>query len=172
MSVLPVSAGVGDVGELYGSLSRRLEQIVRHDVDGSEAVIEDACQVAWGRLVVHASRVRPEGALSWLATTATREARKLIRRTGRDLPLMEEADAAIDGGRERWSPGPEELAEHRDRLRALDRLPQRQRQMLWLQGAGLSYVEIASATGCTTRTVERQLMRAKRALREGAPGER
>jgi RNA polymerase sigma factor (sigma-70 family) len=46
----------------------------------------------------------------------------------------------------------------------LSRLPQRQRQMVWLHGAGLSYVEIAAATGCTRRTVERQLLRAKRAL--------
>ena len=40
--------------------------------------------------------------------------------------------------------------------------------MLWLQGIGLSYDDIAATTGCTNRTVERQLLRAKRTLRSGA----
>ena len=40
---------------------------------------------------------------------------------------------------------------------------------MWLQGFGLSYSEIAAYTGDTRRTVERQLMRAKRALESG-PG--
>ena len=36
--------------------------------------------------------------------------------------------------------------------------------MLWLRALGLSYGEIASLTGDTTRTVERQLLRAKGSL--------
>lgn len=161
--------GVGDIGELYGSLSRRLEQIVRRDVVASDAVIEDACQVAWGRLVTHASRVSSESALSWLATTAIREALKLLRRGGRDLSLDAEPgeDAAVWVLPRSPLPGPDELFEHRERLRSLSALPQRQRQMVWLQGAGLSYVEIAAATGCSRRTVERELLRAKQAIREG-----
>jgi RNA polymerase sigma factor (sigma-70 family) len=162
MSFAPV-VGVGDVGELYGLLSGRLEQIVRHDVRGADAVIDDACQIAWFRLVAHASRVNADSVLSWLATTAVREALRQLRRAGRELSL----DAAP--GTLPWSASPEpyELVEYRERLRTLGRLPQRQRQMLWLQGTGFSYREIASATGCTTRTVERQLLRAKRALTEG-----
>ena len=163
MSVAP-AVGVGDVGELYGSLSRRLEQIVRHDVRGADAVIEDACQIAWFRLVAHASRVSSDSVLSWLATTAVREALRLLRRAARELSL----DQAPGGTPWCSPPDPYELVEYRDRLRTLARLPQRQRQMLWLQGTGLSYSEIADATDCTTRTVERQLLRAKRNLREGS----
>jgi DNA-directed RNA polymerase specialized sigma24 family protein len=37
--------------------------------------------------------------------------------------------------------------------------------MLWMQGLGLSYTDIAECTGCTSRTVERQLHQAKRALK-------
>ncbi len=40
--------------------------------------------------------------------------------------------------------------------------------MLWLHGIGLSYADIADSTGCTLRTVERQLLRAKRTMRAAA----
>src|SRR5437763_2071052 len=75
--------GTGDVGELYSALSGRLEQIVRGGVCGSDAVIEDACQFAWSRLVHHGDRVRHDTALGWLAKTAVREAFKLTRRQAR-----------------------------------------------------------------------------------------
>jgi DNA-directed RNA polymerase specialized sigma24 family protein len=58
------------------------------------------------------------------------------------------------------------LAEQRERLSSISLLPERQQRMLWLQGIGLSYADIAITTGCTTRTVERQLLRARRAIRQ------
>jgi RNA polymerase sigma factor (sigma-70 family) len=167
MSVVPAAVGVRDVGELYGELSKRLEQIVRLDVRAPDAVIEDACQFAWSRLLVHSARVSSEGALSWLATTAVREALKLIRRNGRELSLDATAEQAGGWMAPSAAPGPHETFEQHERLATLRRLPPRQQRMLWLQGAGLSYAEIAASTGCTMRTVERQLLRAKRALREG-----
>src|SRR5256714_15535245 len=84
--------GMGDIGELYGLLARRLERIVRLDVRAPDVVIEDACQFAWSRLVHHRARVRRDGALSWLAKTAVHEAFKLIRRADRELSL----DAALE----------------------------------------------------------------------------
>jgi RNA polymerase sigma factor (sigma-70 family) len=60
------------------------------------------------------------------------------------------------------------LFERRERLASIRRLPQRQQQVLWLHALGLSYNEIARHTGCTTRTVERQLLRARRAVRSAA----
>ena len=95
------SVGVGDVGELYGALAGRLEQIVRLDVRAPEAVIEDACQVAWCRLLDHSHRVHRETAMAWLARTAVHEAFKLLRRDRRELSL----DAAVErrGGRSRRS---------------------------------------------------------------------
>jgi RNA polymerase sigma factor (sigma-70 family) len=155
---------VADVGELYRLLAGRLERIVRLDVRAPDAVIEDACQFAWSRLVRHAHRVRRESALSWLAKTATHEALKLIRREDRELSL----DDA--GALEPWmlhsrTLGPHELAEHRERLAVVAALPDRQRRMVWLRAAGLSYNDISAREGCTVRTVERQLVRAKRTLR-------
>ena len=110
---LDVPVGWGNVGELYVELARRLEQIVRREVRASAPLIEDACQFAWWRLVVHAHRVQRKAALSWLARTAVHEAVKLIRREERDLSLdawPEEGSHAVLLGR---SPGPDEVAEQR-----------------------------------------------------------
>ncbi len=146
--------GVGDVGELYGQLARRLESIVRLDVRAPDAVIEDACQFAWSRLLHHRHRVHREAAMSWLARTAVHEAFKLLRRGRRDAPL----EAAI----EQAAPAsPHELVERRERLAGIGDLPERQQRVLWLHALGLSYAEIALQEGCTERTVERQLLRAR-----------
>jgi RNA polymerase sigma factor (sigma-70 family) len=160
--------GVDEVGELYGALSRRLERIVRLDVSAPEPVIEDACQFAWSRLVHHSGRVRRDSALTWLARTAVHEAFKLIRRDGRDLSLDEAADATGEWPVVSTAPGPDELLEQRQRLEQIATLPERQQRLLWLHGVGLSYAEIAASTGCTARTVERQLKRARRTMRGAA----
>ena len=48
---------------------------------------------------------------------------------------------------------------------ALARLRPRQRRLLTMQAAGLTYGEIAAATGDSLRTVDRQLVRSRAALR-------
>jgi RNA polymerase sigma factor (sigma-70 family) len=155
----------GDVELLYRSLAPRLERIVRLDVRAPDAVIEDACQFAWSRLVHHRERIHRETALPWLATTAVREAFKLIRRDCRERSLDASLDAVGDAGCASPAPGPEELVEQLERLGAIATLPVRQQRLLWLQGLGLSYAEMASHEKCTVRTVERQLLRAKHAIR-------
>jgi RNA polymerase sigma factor (sigma-70 family) len=165
MTVTQATVGVGDVGALYGALARPLERRVRGDVRAPDAVIEDACQFAWSRLLVYSARVSPEAVLSWLATTAAREARRMIRRAGREQSLEQNLDRGDWPAPAAARPGPEELSEQHERLRTLARLPPRQQRMLWLRGVGLSYAEIALSTGCTTRTVERQLLRARHALK-------
>lgn len=157
-----------DVDELYRLLSPRLRQIVRSDVRAPEAVIEDACQTAWSRLIRHADDVRREAALSWLATTATREAFKLARRDRRELSLDAELERTGELPVPSRAPGPAELVELRERLGELGRLPERQQRLLWMQAAGLTYLEIADRTGDTRRTVERQLLRAKGRLEREA----
>lgn len=162
------TVAAGDLDELYRALSRRLEQIVRFDVRAPDPVIEDACQFAWSRLVGNPDRVGADKALSWLARTAVHEALKLIRREDRELSL----EATIESGGESVlsarSPSLDELLEHRQQLGRIRALPERQQRLLWLHGLGLSYAEMAQYTGFTTRTVERQLLRAKHALRSAA----
>jgi RNA polymerase sigma factor (sigma-70 family) len=164
----PASMIGSDVGELYGVLASRLEQIVRLDVRAPEVVIEAACQFAWSRLIDHADRVRREAVLSWLVTTAVREAFKLIRRGNRCLSLEAALEGGGDGVLVAETPGPEQLLEQRERLASIGELSERQQRFLWLQGLGLSYSEIAIHAGCTQRTVERQLLRAKHRIRQEA----
>jgi RNA polymerase sigma factor (sigma-70 family) len=161
----------GRLDELYRALARRLERIVTLQVrvGGERTVIEDACQAAWGQLVRHADRVSldPEQALAWLITTARREALRLLRERSRDCSLDFDEDAC--GKPAEAAPGAggsvAELVEQRERLRVLGALPPRQRRLLLLQAAGYSYEEIAQRTGESRRTVERQLLRARRGAR-------
>jgi RNA polymerase sigma factor (sigma-70 family) len=165
LSQLDSHVRLQDLNDLYARLAQRLERIVRLEVRAPDAVIEDACQFAWGRLADHAGRVRTDAVLTWLAKTAIHEALKLLRHTGRNLSLelaAEEEPAVLARA---VAPSPHELFEHRERLAEIGALPDRQQRMLWLLGIGLSYADIAARTGCTSRTVERQLLRARRTLR-------
>jgi RNA polymerase sigma factor (sigma-70 family) len=159
---------VRDLDQLYRQLSPRLRQIVRSQVRASDPVIEDACQIAWSRLIRHSERVRREAALSWLATTAMREAVKLARRDGRELSLDAELERTGELPLPSRAPGPAEVLELRDRLAELRQLPERQQRLVWMHAAGLTYLEMAERTGDTRRTVERQLLRAKGRLEREA----
>lgn len=159
---------IGDVDELYRRLAPRLRQIVRTNVRAPEPVVEDACQIAWSRLVRDSERVRREAALSWLATTAVREAYKLSRRDRRDLSLDAELERTGELPFPSSAPGPAEIVELRERLGEVRQLPERQQRLVWMHAAGLTYVEMADRTGDSRRTVERQLLRAKGKLEREA----
>lgn len=164
-----LSEGVGlvDVGELYVLLAKRLEQIVRVDVRAPEVVVEDACQFAWSRLVHHRDRVHRETVMSWLARTAVHEAIRLLRRDRRELSLEDRAEYAAAALAVAASfSTPHVLAEDRERLGELRGLPMRQQRVVWLHAFGLSYEEIAVHEGCSVRTVERQLLRARQWIRQ------
>jgi RNA polymerase sigma factor (sigma-70 family) len=156
-----------DFADLYAELAAQLRPIVRSSVRGApDAVIDDACQIAWSRLLRRWSKVRREAALPWLVRTASRAALRSLRRSSRELSLEALCDAGCEPAPVAlYQAAPDEIAQMRARLDELRGLPERQQQLLWLQGLGLSYREMADYTHATTRTVERQLMRAKRALR-------
>jgi RNA polymerase sigma factor (sigma-70 family) len=159
---------IGDVDELYRRLAPRLRQIVRTNVRAPEPVVEDACQIAWSRLIRDSERVRREAALSWLATTAVREAYKLSRRDRRELSLDAELERTGELPFPSSAPGPAEIVELRERLGEVRQLPERQQRLVWMHAAGLTYVEMADRTGDSRRTVERQLLRAKGKLEREA----
>jgi RNA polymerase sigma factor (sigma-70 family) len=152
-------------GELYRGLARRLEQVVRAEVRAPETVVEDACQFAWGNLLAQAAGIQSEAALSWLATTAIREAWRLMHTRERDLPLESENNDQVDAGPSAPD-ATDALVEDRERLRLMRLLPERQQRILWLHALGLSYQEIAAYTGDSTRTVQRQLLRGRARIRE------
>jgi RNA polymerase sigma factor (sigma-70 family) len=152
--------GLREVADLYAAQSTRVRRLVHLHVQASDALVEDACQVAWMRLIRHRTRVNPQAADRWLVRVAVNEALKLIRRGDRDVSL----DELGDQDREDLSSVPDvmqALAEQRARLATIRDLPERQARLVWLQGLGFSYAEMSSATGDTPRTVERQLLRAR-----------
>jgi RNA polymerase sigma factor (sigma-70 family) len=158
----------GDIGELYALHARRLERIVRVDVHAPRPVIEDACQFAWGRLITHADRVRRETALPWLVATAVHHAFRLSRREERDVSLECMLERAAEPLDQLLEPSADQVFEQRQTLADIRLLPARQQRLVWLQVLGLSYEEMAAREACTVRTVQRQLLRGKRAMRERA----
>ena len=89
-----------------------------------------------------------------------------MRARERDVPL-EVDDSAESGSVEPLSAvRTDALVEDREQLKLVRQLPERQQRILWLQGLGLSYEEIAAYTGDTPRTVQRQLLRGRRRIRE------
>jgi len=161
-----------EVAALYRKEAVRVRKLVRSQVVASPALVEDACQVAWCRLVIHRARVRRESARAWLVRVAVNEVLKALARERRErsLEALQECDERRDLG---CDPEPsllptpmliEDLVEQRARLDSVRALPDRQCRLVWLQGLGLSYREMSGETGMTRRTVERQLMRARASL--------
>jgi RNA polymerase sigma factor (sigma-70 family) len=147
------------VAELYAAHSVRVRRLVHLRLSAPDAVVEDACQIAWMRLVRNRSRVRRATAARWLVQVAANEALRQVGAGERELPLEQ-----LDDHPQSAPDLLEELADGRVRLGTLCRLPERQRRLVWLQGLGFSYAEMANATGDSRRTVERQLTRARERL--------
>jgi RNA polymerase sigma factor (sigma-70 family) len=166
-SAAAAGPAVHDVGQLFLEFSRHLEALVRDDVRACDAVIEDACQLAWTQLVRHRHRVALQSAPRWLTKTAIREAVRLIARHKRECSL----ELLIDEGLDITLDVEADSLAGRERLLGLGALPERQQRMMWLRGLGLSYDEVAEHEGCTFRTVERQLWRARHRLRALESGE-
>lgn len=149
----------------YRRLTPRLERLVACAVTAPSTVVEEACQIAWSRLVTADPPVARDAVFSWLARTAIREAVRMVIARRRELSL--DAAECEDGEvieLPACAPGPEHVAELRERLGEIHRLPAREQRMLWLHGFGYRYAEIAEETGDTRRAVERRLLRAKRSL--------
>jgi RNA polymerase sigma factor (sigma-70 family) len=161
MPLCPVAA----LETLYPELAPQLERIVVRNLGTSAGVVEEACQVAWGELALHRRKVTPGCELGWLVTVATRVALRKLRAARRQVSLddAEQRQHLVRIGA--VTPGPERTVELRARLASVQQLPVRQRRMVWMQGLGYGYDEIAQRTGDSRRTVERQLLRAKRHLR-------
>jgi len=135
---------------------------------GSEAEAEDLAQETFIRMCRSATAYRPDGRFpSWLFRIAANLARSRFRRRklARFLPLDLDKHEIPEAPRAEADLRKQQL---RDALqRALDRLPERQREAFVLRyDAGLSHTDIARSLGATTSAVETLLHRAKLALRQ------
>ena len=150
-----------DEEELFARHARRLHAVVSATVRTSAANVDDACGFAWLQLVSH----RPPAAIAfaWLRTTAVREAVKLDRRTAGAIGLDEAAEVAVDPAMR--PEGSLELIAVGQQIRTA-RLRPREARVLGLRAAGYSRDEIAEVSGESHRTIDRQLGRARRKLRD------
>ena len=155
-----------DLAEIYRSTFPALVRFLYRKVWDVERA-EDLAQEAFARAVVH----KPESARGWLFVVAANMARDDARRAARErrhLTLLQSDPAS--------APAVDEAVHaetERSRVRtALEQLTPRDREVLLLWDAGLSYDEIATQTGLARGAVGTTLARARRRLVEAfATGE-
>jgi RNA polymerase sigma factor (sigma-70 family) len=151
----------GDEPELFARYGDRLVRVVQRAIGAPRHIAEDACSLAWLQLL----RFQPErgSIFAWLRVVATREALRLLRSQGRHAPLVE--DPVEPEPAHTAKTDLELTVEVLEALERIAALTPQQVRIFSLHLGGLSYGEISRATGYTTRTVERHVMRARKKLR-------
>ena len=151
-----------DLAEIYRTTFRALVRFLYRKVWDAERAA-DLAQEAFARAVER----QPENARGWLFVVAANLARDEARRAMRErrhLTLLASEPVAA-------APAPDAAAEattERERVRAaLDQLSPRDREVLLLWDAGLSYAEIAAQTGLAKGAIGTTLARARRRLVDG-----
>src|SRR5690606_25528493 len=159
---VPVSI---DWAEVYRATYRDLVRFLHRKVWDAERA-QDLAQEAF----VRALHQQPDNPRAWLFTVAANlardEARSVVRRR-KHLALLRterEAEPALA------APAADDALERSERLeavrRSLDALSERDREVLLLWDAGLSYAEIAEQTGLALGAIGTTLARARRRLVE------
>jgi len=152
-----------DWGEVYRSSFEELVRFLHRKVWDVERARDLAQEV-----FVRALRNEADNPRAWLFRVATNlardEARTVLRRKRHLALLKSEAES------QESAPGPDEhlvSAEEWEQLRAaLDTLNDRDREVLLLWDAGLSYGEIADVTDLSSGAIGTTLARARRRLVE------
>ncbi len=145
------AAARGDEGS-WNALVDRYSGLVwaiarKHRLSAADS--DEVFQTTWLRLVEHAGRLQdPAMVGGWLATTARHESLRVLRRSGRQIPMGDELPEADS---QAPAPGDDLLRDERDRALwdAFSRLPARDQALLRLLTAepALSYEEIGAALG-------------------------
>lgn len=160
------SAGEELVRRHYEPLVRYLQRLIR-----DEHAAEELHQQTWLSVLDHADKFDSGsgsgGFKAWLFRIATNKANDYWRSRGREqsahagLRLVTDQQAADAGQRV-------ELDEESDRLRrAIDQLPEAQRQVLLMRYYGnLKFVEIAEALGCPLNTALGRMHKAMLKLKQ------
>jgi RNA polymerase sigma factor (sigma-70 family) len=142
----------------------------------SDADAEDVCQTVWFRLAENLGRIKePDRVGAWLATTARREALRLIRARARTTPTGDpdllDAGSAIDSP-EQILIESEEAAADAEQIRqlwqAFGRLSARCRELLRVLVASPppSYAEVAAGLGMKIGSIGPTRARCLAELRE------
>jgi len=141
----------GDEDDLYRQLHHTLHRTVARHINGPRELIEDACQLAWLKLL-DSQPVR-DRIFGWLYVVALHEAYRLSTIERRDARL--ERLRPEDGNWDDVIADPRTVEGAHDALEALHTLaalPERQRIDFALKVAGYSYEEIRARTPGRTMT--------------------
>src|SRR4051794_3703294 len=153
-----VSSRHDDIAAFFAANATALQRTVARHVVASTAAVEDACSIAWSKLLRRPDIRLGSDGFWWLYRVAVREVWRITNEARRERTLDVDPLATGDDVAA--------IAERRQTLRALDELPDRQARLLFLHGCGFTYAEIARMTGATRRTVDRQLRRGRERLRD------
>ena len=148
-------------GEHFPRLVRYLDRL-----SGEPDLAADLAQDAFVRLYRRGSS--PDAPAAWLITVATNLFRNVRSQRGRRRRLLTVERGAASLADPAPAPGGAmEQAETRQRVRdVLERLDERDRQLLLLRAEGYSYRDLAAALDLNEASVGTLLARAKRAFRE------
>ena len=157
--------------ELVTEHTRLLWAVARSfRLDAADA--NDVVQTTWLRLVEHLDKIEdPSRLIGWLVTTARREAMRVLRRSGRERPVVE--DTVLDRPDEGPPVDARLLLDERDRAlwQAFSRLSDRCRQLLQIAVTEpQAYDEISAALGMPVGSIgptRRRCLTQLRALLEG-----
>ncbi|MGH7586712.1 MAG: RNA polymerase sigma factor [Gemmatimonadales bacterium] len=149
---------------LFGAQFPRLFRFLDR-LSGDPDLAADLAQEAFVRL--HRRGAMPDAPEAWLVSVALnlfRNSRSTVTRRRRLL-----AAAGPDAVHQAAAPSPDGsliAEEERRQVRAaIDRMPERERQLLLLRGEGLSYRDLAAALSLNEASVGTLLARARRAFR-------
>ena len=158
----------GEPSSFAGLFDEHFPRLYRylHRVSGEPELAADLAQEAFARL--HQRGELPDSPGAWLVSVALNLLRNALstRRRQRELLTPERAEQSLG-----QAPGtPEHSASQRllrDRVRrALDQLPERDRDLLLLHAEGYRYREMAEVLGLHEASVGTLLARARRAFKQ------
>jgi DNA-directed RNA polymerase specialized sigma24 family protein len=140
----------GDETDLFARHHARL----RYHVATYTRAADEACSFAWVQFLRH--QPDRDSVAGWLWRVAVRETHRLQAVERRQQALHVDRSEACDviGPRHRWL----------EAMESLSALRPRQRRLLGLRACGCDYDEISAATGDSWRTIDRQLVRARKRL--------
>ena len=157
------------IAAMYVEHRDQLQRVVERRSTTDPQTVEDACSHAWTQLLTHPDvELGPPRwrALAWLTQTAVHEAWRLERRRGDTISATEDDLEAAAAHRGAYTATNDELADQHARIELVREIPERPRRFLLRLALGYSYEEIAIQENASLRTTDRQIARAKRALRE------
>ncbi|MEU2612333.1 SigE family RNA polymerase sigma factor [Micromonospora sp. NPDC007271] len=137
---------------------------------GDRGHAEDLLQTALLRTARHWSRARdaPEAYVRRVLVNLSRDRIRWLFRRPREAPMPPDPDSVVNA----VDAGYEQVTERRVVIRALARLPIRQRQVIVLRFfEDLSVEQTAEVLGCSTGTVKSYTSRALASLRELLAGQ-